>query len=165
MLFNLTVISNFDCRLFCWSIWMLWARMSSWMSCLYCSLFSAQLWSRLLSRCCPNNGGGAVNVFQSSLKGIFVDDCSRYLASRLFGKFKLKGGGEIWLIDGVDGSDNVSGSDEDVVVSVEISIGSFTKFSSPCVNDVLSNMVVVMLGFGGLKGFSRICLDVGVEPK
>ena len=65
-----------------------------------------------------------MNVFQSSLKGIFVDDCSRYLASRLFGKFKLKGGGEIWLIDGVDGSDNVSGSDEDVVVSVEISIGS-----------------------------------------
>ena len=43
-----------------------------------------------------------MNVFQSSLKGIFVDDCSRYLASRLFGKFKLKGGGEIWLIDGVD---------------------------------------------------------------
>ena len=73
-----------------------------------------------------------MNVFQSSLKGIFVDDCSRYLASRLFGKFKLKGGGEIWLIDGVDGSDNVSGSDEDVVVSVEKSIGSFTKFSSPC---------------------------------
>ena len=62
----------------------------------------------------PNNGGGAVNVFQSNLKGIFIDDCSRYLASRLFGKFKLKGGGEIWLIDGVDGSDNVSGSDEDV---------------------------------------------------
>ena len=75
-----------------------------------------------------------MNVFQSSLKGIFVDDCSRYLASRLFGKFKLKGVGEIWL-DGVDGSDNVSGSDEDVVVSVEISIGSLIKFGSPCVND------------------------------
>ena len=44
-------------------------------------------------------------------------------------KFKLKGGGEIWLIDGVDGSDNVSGSDEDVVVSVEISIGLLTKFT------------------------------------
>ena len=29
-------------------------------------------------------------VFQSSRKGIFVDDCSRYLASRLFGKFKGK---------------------------------------------------------------------------
>ena len=99
------------------------------MSCLYCSLFSAQLWSRLLSRCCPNNGGGAVNIFQSSLKGLFVDDCSRYLASRLFG------GGEIWLIDGVDGSDNVSGSDEDVVVSVEISIGSMIQFGSPCVNE------------------------------
>ena len=109
--------------------------MSSWMSCLYCSLWSAQLWSRLLSGCFPNNGGGAVNVFQSNLKGIFVDDCSRYLASRLFGKFRGKGVDEIWLIDGVDGSDNVSGSDDDVVVSVEISIGSFIKFGSPCVND------------------------------
>ena len=56
-----------------------------------------------------------MNVFQSRLKGIFVNDCSRYLASRLFGKLKLKGVGEIWLIDGVDCSDNVSGSDEDVV--------------------------------------------------
>ena len=81
--------------------------------------------------------------------------------------FKLKGGGEIWLIDGVDGSDNVSGSDEDVVVSVEISIGLLTKFNSPCVMNVLSNMVVVMPGLGVflLKGFSRICSDVGVEPK
>ena len=86
------------------------------------SLLSAQLWSRLLSCCCPNNGGGAVNVFQSNLKGVFVDDCSRYLASRLFGKFKGKGVGEIWLYEGVDGSDNVSGSDDDVVVSVETSV-------------------------------------------
>ena len=36
-----------------------------------------------------------MNVFQSNLKGIFVNDCSRYLASRLFGKVKLKGVGEI----------------------------------------------------------------------
>ena len=108
---------------------------------------------------------GAVNVFQSSLKGIFVDDCSRYLASRLFGKFKLKGGGEIWLIDGVDGSDNVSGSDEDVVVSVEISIGSLTKFNSPCVNECVVQYGSRDAWFGGLKGFSRICSDVGVEPK
>ena len=55
---------------------MLWSRMSSWTSCLNCSLLSAQLCSRLLSGCCPNNGGGAVNVFQSKIKGIFVDDCS-----------------------------------------------------------------------------------------
>ena len=106
-----------------------------------------------------------MNVFQSSLKGIFVDDCSRYLASRLFGKFKLKGGGEIWPIDGVDSSDNVSGSDEDVVVSVEISIGSFTKFSSPCVNECVVQYGSRDAWFGGLKGFSRICSDVGVEPK
>ena len=138
--------------------------MSSWMSCLYCSLLSAQLWSRLLSGCCPNNGGGAVNVFQSSLKGIFVDDCSRYLASRLFGKFKLNGVVEIWL-DGVDGSDSVSGNDEDVVVSVEISIGSLTKFGSPCVNDCVVQYGSRDVWFGRLKGFSRICSDVGVEPK
>ena len=139
--------------------------MSSWMSCRYCSLLSAQLWSRLLSGCCPNNGGGAVNVFQSSLKGIFVDDCSRFLASRLFGKFKLKGVGEIWLIDGVDGSDNVSGSDEDVVVSVEISIGSLIKFGSPCVNECVVQYGSREVWFVGLKGFSRICSVVGVEPK
>ena len=131
------------------------------MSCRYCNLLSAQLWRRLLSRCCPNNGGGAVNVFQSSLKGIFVDD----LLMILFGKFKLKGGGEIWLIDGVDGSDNVSGTDEDVVVSVEISIGSLTKFNSPCVNECVVQYGTRDAWFGGLKGFSRICSDVGVEPK
>ena len=74
---------------------MLWSRMSSWMSCLYCSLWIAQLWSRLLSGCCPNNGGGAVNVFQSNLKGIFDDDFSRDLALRLFRKFKGKSVGEI----------------------------------------------------------------------
>ena len=138
--------------------------MSSWMSCRYCSLLSAQLWSRLLSGCCPNSGGGTVNVFQSSLKGIVVDDCSRYLASRLFGKFKLKGVGEIWLIDGVDGSDSVSGSDDDVV-SEEISIGSLVIFGSPCVNECVVQYGSCDVWFGGLKGFSRICSDVGVEPK
>ena len=106
-----------------------------------------------------------MNVFQSSLKGIFIDDCSRYLASRLFGKFTLKGSGENWLIDGVDGSDNVSGSDEDVVVSVEISMGSLTKFGSPCVNECVVQYGSRDVRFGGLKGFSRACSDVGVEPK
>ena len=93
-----------------------------------------------------------MNVFQSNLKEIFVDDCSRYLASRLFGKFRGKGVGEIWLIDGVDGSDNVSGSDDDVVVSVEI---------YECVVQYGSRAVRL----GELKGLSRICSDSGVEPK
>ena len=106
-----------------------------------------------------------MNVFQSNLEGIFVDDCSRYLASRLFGKYKGKEVGEIWLIDGVDGSDNVSGSDDDVVVSVEISIGSFIKFGSPCVNDCVVQYGSRKVWFWGLNGFSRICSDVGVEPK
>ena len=92
-----------------------------------------------------------MNVFQSKLKRIFLDDFSRYLASRLFGKFRGKGVGEIWLIDCVDGSDNVSGSDDDVVVSVEISIGSFIKFGSPCVNDCVVQYGTrdVWLGGGG----------------
>ena len=105
-----------------------------------------------------------MNVFQFNLKGIFVDDCSRYLASRLFGKFRGKGVFEIWLIDGVDGSDNVSGSDDNVV-SVEISIGSFTKFGSPCVNECVAQYGNRDVCLGGLKGLSRVCLDVGVEPK
>ena len=45
--------------------------------------------------------------------------------------FNGKNDGEISLIDGVDGSDNVSGKDDNAV-SDEISIGSFTKFGSPC---------------------------------
>ena len=106
-----------------------------------------------------------MNVFQSNLKGIFVDDCSRYLASRLFGKFKGKCVGENWLIHVVDGSDNVSGSDDDVVVSVEISIGSFIKFGSPCVKDCVVQYGSRDVWFGGLKRFTRICSDVGVEPK
>ena len=94
-----------------------------------------------------------MNVFQSNLKGIFVDDCSRYLASRLFGKFKGKGVGETWLNDGVDGSNNVSGSDDDVVASVEISIGSFTKFRSPCVNECVVQYGSRPVRLGALKGF------------
>ena len=58
-----------------------------------------------------------------------------------------------------------SGSDEDVVVSVEISIGSLTKFNSPCVNECVVQYGSRDAWFGGLKGFSRICSDVGVEPK
>ena len=82
----------------------------------------------------------------------------------MFGKVKLRGVGEIWLMDGVDGSDNVSGSDEDVV-SVEISMGSLTKFGSPCVNECVVQYGNRDVWFVGLKGFSRICSDVGVEPK
>ena len=103
-------------------------------------------------------------MFQSNRKGIYDDDCSRYLASRLFGKFKGKSVGEIWLIDGVDGSDNVSGND-DSVASVEISIGSFTKFGSPGVYECVAQYGSRAVGLGRLKGFSRICSDVGVKPK
>ena len=89
-----------------------------------------------------------MNVFQSNRKGVFVDDCSRYLASRLFGKYKGKSVGEIWLNDGDDGSDNVSGSDDDVV-SVEIYIGWFTKFGSPCVHECVVQYGSRDVGLGG----------------
>ena len=105
-----------------------------------------------------------MNAFQSSRKGIFVDDCSRYLASRLFGKFKGKSVGEIGLNDSVDGSDYVFGSD-DSFVSVEISIGSFFRFGSPCVYECVAQYGSGAVGLGGLKGFSRIFSDVAVEPK
>ena len=86
--------------------------------------------SRWLSLCCPNNGGGATNVFQSNLRAIFVG-CSLYLVSISCEIFKGKIDGEILLRDGVDGSDSVSGRDENVV-SDEVSIGSLTKLGSPC---------------------------------
>ena len=79
----------------------------------------------------------------------------------LGGKTSVKSG----LLMVFSGSDNVSGSDDDVVVSVEISIGSFIKFGSPCVNDCVVQYGSRDVWFGGLKGFSRICSDVGVEPK
>ena len=46
-----------------------------------------------------------------------------------------------------------------------MSIGSLTKFGSPCVNECVVQNGSRDAWFGGLKGFSRICSDVGVEPK
>ena len=164
ILLSLTVISNFNWKLFCWSIWMLCNWLSLWISCLYCNLFSAQLWSRLLSWGCPNSGGGATKLFQSNRKGVFVDDCSWYLVSRLVVKFRGKSFCEIWLKDGVDGSESVSGRDDNVV-SEEISIGLFTKFGSPWVFECVDQYGGRSVVSGGLKEFSRICSDVGVESK
>ena len=82
----------------------------------------------------------------------------------MFGKFKGKSVGETWLIDGVDGSESVSGND-DSVVSKEISIGSFTMFGSPGVYECVVQYGGLSVVSGGLKGFSRICCDVGVEPR
>ena len=46
-----------------------------------------------------------------------------------------------------------------------MSIGSLIKFGSPCVNDCVVQYGSRDVWFGGLKGFSRICSGVGVEPK
>ena len=54
---------------------------------------------------------------------LFVE-FSLYLASRFVVKFGVNGVCEIWVKEGVEGSERVSGSDK--FVSDETSIGSFT---------------------------------------
>ena len=44
-------------------------------------------------------------------------------------------------------------------------MGSLIKFGSPCVNEFVVQYGSRDVWFEGLKGFSRICSDVGVEPK
>ena len=50
-------------------------------------------------------------------------------------------------------------------VSDETSIGSFTKFGSPWVKACVIQNGRCSVVAGGLKGFSMIFADVGVEPK
>ena len=145
----------FGCYLSCISLWI---------SCRYCNLFNALLCNLLLSWCWPNSDGGATNVFQSNRSGIFWDDCSWYRESRLVGKFRGNVDGDIWLKEGVEGKESVSGN-VDSVVSNEMSVGLLTKFGSPWgylfVNQYWGSSMVV----GLLKGFSLICSDLGVAPK
>ena len=91
---------------------------------------------------------------------LFVE-FSLYLASRFIGKFGGIGVCEIGVKEGVEGSERVSGSD----VSDEISIGSFIKMGSPWVKACVIQNGRRTVVAGGLKGFSLICSDVGVEPK
>ena len=63
----------------------------------------------------------------------------------------------------VERSERVSGSDKDV--SDETSFGSFTKFLSPWVKACVIQNGRCSVVAGGLKGFSLICSDVGVEAK
>ena len=44
-------------------------------------------------------------------------------------------------------------------------MGSLIKFGSRCVNECVVQYSNLDVWFVGLKGFSRICSDVGVEPK
>ena len=89
-----------------------------------------------------------------------------YLASRLIGKF----GGivvcEIEVNEGVEGSERISVRDKNV--SDETSIGSFikfVKFGSPWVKACVIQNGRCSVVAGGLKWFSLICSEVGVEPK
>ena len=88
---------------------------------------------------------------------------SLYLASRFIGKVGRNGGCEFGVREGVEGSERVSGSDKDV--SDETSTGSFNKFGSPWVKACVIQNGRCSVVAGGLKGFSLICSDVGVEPK
>ena len=151
ILFGLTVISNLSVKLSCCSICMLCSCMSLWVSCLYCNLFSAHLCNLLRSWCWLNNGGGATKVFQSNRWGTLLDECSRYRASRFVGNFKGNSVGDIWLREGVEGSDTVSCNDE--VVSDETSIGTLTKFVSPWVKVCVIQYGRRSVVAGGLKGF------------
>ena len=51
-------------------------------SCVYCSLLSAQLCSRLLSRCRSTSGGGATKLFQSNRKGILMREVHKFFRHR-----------------------------------------------------------------------------------
>ena len=93
---------------------------------------------------------------------LFVE-FSLYLASRFVGKLEGKGVCEIGVKEGVEGSERVSVSDKDV--SDETSIGSFIKFGSSWVKACAIQNGRCSVVAGGLKGFSLICTDEGVEPK
>ena len=68
-------------------------------------------------------------MFQSNRRGVILVKCSLYISFIFVRKFGGNHVVDICLIEGVEGSERVSGSDRDV--SDEISIGSFTKFGSP----------------------------------
>ena len=125
-LFSFTVNSSLRVKL-CWvSIWLFCYWMFLWRSCFYGSLLSAQLRSRLLSRCLPKRVGGATKEFQSERKGVLVPCSSRYLSSRCFGKFVENViDGVRPVTEGVFGNDRFSGDDKEVFD--EMSFASLTK--------------------------------------
>ena len=70
----------------------------------------------------------------------------------------------VWpVIENVDGSEKFSGNDKQV--SDVISIGWFTRFGSASENVCGIQCESLCDEVGGLEGFSRTCLEVGVEPK
>ena len=88
---------------------------------------------------------------------VFVE-FSLYLASRFIEKFVGNGVCEIRVRECIEGSKRISGSDEDV--SDETSIESLNLVKACVIQNGRCTVVA-----GGLKGFSLICSDVGVEPK
>ena len=108
-------------------------------------------------------GGGAINVFQSHRRGILLLKSFLYLSSNFVGKTIGNVVVEVWLVvEGVEGSDRVSGSDK--MVSDEISFGSFTKFGSHCVKVCVNQCGRRCVEVRGLNGFSRTCSDDEIDP-
>ena len=157
VLFNFTVILNFNVKLSYLSIFIFWSWVSLCMSCRYCNKFNAQLYN--LWFCSPNNGGAATKVFQCNRSCLLFVDFSLYLASRFIGNLGWIGVCEIRVKKGVEGSERVSGSDK--YVSDETSIVSFIEFSSPWVKACAIQNGRCSVVAGGLKRLSLICLDVG----
>ena len=93
---------------------------------------------------------------------LFVE-FSLYLASKFIGRFGGNGGCEVGIREGVHGSERVSGSNKDK--SDETFFWSFIKFGLPWVKACAIQNGRCSVVVGGLKGFSLICSDVGVEPK
>ena len=83
---------------------------------------------------------------------------------KILGKLRWKSVGDIWLKEGVEISESVSGN-VDSVVSDETSIGLSTKFGSLWVSVCVTQYGIRSVVAGGFEGFSQICSDVGVEPK
>ena len=90
-----------------------------------------------------------MNVFQSIRRVILLLKSFFYLSTKFVGKFIFNRNGMVgfwFVVDGVEGSDRVSGSDKDV--SDEISIGSFTKVCSHLWQIVSSNVGDVVWKLG-----------------
>ena len=90
---------------------------------------------------------------------LFIE-LSLYLVSRLVGKIGIVVC-ENGVREGVEGSERVPSSDKDV--SDETSFGSSIKFGSLWVKACVIQNGRCSVVAGGLKGFSLICSDVGVD--
>ena len=147
--FKFTVISDLRVMFWCESIRILCSWLSLWIMCLYCSMFSAQLWSRPPSKCWLKSGRDATKEFQSKRKNLLNPCSSRYLWRNWLGKFAENIVDAVWPVDGRD-SVCVSGNDKEV--PAETSIGSLTRMGLPWANLLGHPMYKSLWWSGGIAG-------------